>query len=390
MKFKRVFLIVLDSLGVGAMPDAAKFNDVGANTLESILKAKDIVNIPNLQKLGFTNLSSINKYHTNNPKAVVAKLAEESNGKDTMTGHWEFMGIKTVEPFVTFTEHGFPKELIDELEEKTGYKVIGNKAASGTEILDELGPRQMKTKELIVYTSADSVLQIAAHEDIIPLKELYRCCEIARAITMKPEWLLGRVIARPYIGTPNNFKRTPNRHDYALKPPKDTVLDNLKNSGYETISIGKIYDIFDGKGLTESNKTISNDDGMDQTIAMVKNRDFKGLCFVNLVDFDAVYGHRRNAKGYATALEEFDVKLNEVLTNLKDDDLLILTADHGNDPNFRGSDHTREYAPFVAYYNKLQKGKMLPVIESFASIGATIAENFEVALPKIGEVINID
>jgi len=387
MDFKRVFLIVLDSLGIGCAPDAKDFNDEGAHTLDSLLGSKAVVDIPNLVKLGFGNFATNTKYHNENFKGIIAKIQEESNGKDTMTGHWEFMGVKTTEPFITFTETGFPKELIDELEAKTGYKVIGNKAASGTEILDELGPRQMETKELIVYTSADSVLQIAAHEDVIPLEELYRCCEIAREITMKPEWLLGRVIARPYVGTPGNFKRTPNRHDYALCPPHDTVLDALKDKGYETISVGKIYDIFDGKGLSESNKTVSNEDGMNQTIEMAKNRDFTGLCFVNLVDFDAIYGHRRDALGYAQALESFDKQLGELLSVLTEDDLLIITADHGNDPNFTGTDHTREWVPFVAYFNELEEGTDLGELYSFASIGATIAKNFDVKLPDIGEVI---
>ncbi|MDF9867044.1 phosphopentomutase [Bacilli bacterium PM5-3] len=389
MNFNRIFLIVLDSLGVGAMKDAKEYGDVNANTLKSILNAKDNVEIPNLISLGFTNLSDIEKYHNNQPKAIYTKMEEESVGKDTMTGHWEFMGIKTINPFITFTDTGFPDELIKELEEKTGRKVIGNKAASGTEIIDELGPRQMETGELIVYTSADSVLQIAAHEDIIPLKDLYRYCEIAREITMKDEWLLGRVIARPYIGEPNNFKRTSNRHDYALCPPQDTVLDYLKNAGLETISIGKIYDIFNGKGLSESNKTKSNYDGMQQTIEIAKNRDFKGVCFVNLVDFDANFGHRRDPIGYANALEEFDDQLTELLANLKDDDLLMLVADHGNDPCYSGSDHTREYVPLVIYYNKLKEGRRIDDVYSFASVGATIAKNFDVELPKIGSVLDI-
>lgn len=389
MKFKRVFLIVLDSLGVGAMKDAKKFGDEGANTLKSILGVNHKLKVETLYNLGFFNLVDNMDYYNPHPQALVGKMEEESNGKDTMTGHWEFMGIKTVNPFITFTETGFPQELIDELEEKTGRKVIGNKAASGTEIIEELGPEQMKTGDLIVYTSADSVLQIAAHEDIIPLEELYRCCEIAREITMKKEWLLGRVIARPYVGEPGNFKRTSNRHDYALSPSEDTVLDYLKDDGYETISIGKIYDIFNGKGLTESNKTVSNDDGMNKTIEMAKNRDFKGLCFVNLVDFDALYGHRRNVEGYAKALEEFDVKLKELLEVIKDDDLVILVADHGNDPNFSGSDHTREYVPFLAYFKGLTKGCEIGVLPSFANVGATIADNFDVKLPKIGEVVKM-
>jgi len=387
MDFKRVFLIVLDSLGIGDAPDAKDFNDEGANTLSSILSSKDKVEIPNLVKLGFGNFAKDERYHNPNYVGITAKLQEQSLGKDTMTGHWEFMGVETTKPFITFTETGFPKELIDELEAKTGYKVIGNKAASGTEILDELGPRQMETKELIVYTSADSVLQIAAHEDVIPLDELYRCCEIAREITMKPEWLLGRVIARPYVGEPGNLKRTSNRHDYALCPPHDTVLDHLKDKGYETISVGKIYDIFDGKGLSESNKSTSNEHGMEQTIEMAKSRDFTGLCFVNLVDFDALYGHRRDALGYAQCLESFDKQLGQLIDVMTDNDLLIITADHGNDPNFTGTDHTRELVPFVAYFKELEEGADLGNVYSFASIGATIAKNFDVKLPDIGNVM---
>lgn len=389
MKFKRVFLIVMDSVGVGAAKDAKDFNDEGTNTLKSVLQSKDHVEIPNLVSLGFTNLIDIEKYHTKQPKAIYTKIQEESNGKDTMTGHWEFMGIKTTNPFVTFTDTGFPQELLDELSKRSGYPIIGNYAASGTQIIEELYEEHKAKKALIVYTSADSVLQIAAHEEIIPLDELYRCCEIAREIMMKDEWLVGRVIARPFIGTPNNFTRTSNRHDYALSPTEDTVLDFLQAANYETISVGKIYDIFDGKGLSESNKSKSNEDGMDITIDFVKNRDFSGLCFVNLVDFDANYGHRRDAVGYAEALERFDVQLAELLANLKDDDLLLLVADHGNDPNYIGSDHTREYVPFVAYYNELTQGKALPTLYSFGSVGALIADNFGVQLPKIGEVIDL-
>ena len=389
MKFNRVFLIVLDSLGVGAMKDAADYGDTGANTLKSVLEAKEQLEIPNLIEFGLGNLSSVEKYQTLAPKALYTRMEEESLGKDTMTGHWEFMGYKTTSPFITFTDTGFPKELIVELEEKTGRKVIGNKAASGTDIINELGPRQMETGELIVYTSADSVLQIAAHEDIISVEDLYRYCEIAREITMKKEWLLGRVIARPYVGEMGNFKRTSNRHDYALQPPQDTVLDFLKEANYETISIGKIFDIFDGKGLSESNKTKSNYDGMEQTIEIVKNRDFKGLCFVNLVDFDANYGHRRNALGYAECLEEFDTQLEEMLKHLKDDDLLMMVADHGNDPCYEGSDHTREYVPLIIYHNGLEEGKRLADVFSFASVGATIAQNFAIKKPEIGETIKL-
>lgn len=390
MKFKRVFLIVIDSLGVGADKDAKDFNDEGANTLKSVLDAKDHVEIKNLVSLGLGNLSSNSKYFNQNPKGLYGKMQEESNGKDTMTGHWEFMGIKTTTPFVTFTETGFPQELLDELSKRTNYPIIGNYAASGTTIINDLFQEHKDKKALIVYTSADSVLQIAAHEDIIPLEKLYEACEIAREITMKKEWLVGRIIARPFIGDANNLQRTSNRHDYALSPSEDTVLDYLKNASLETISVGKIYDIFNGKGLSESNRSISNEDGMEQTINFAKNRDFKGLCFVNLVDFDANYGHRRDALGYAQALERFDEQLKELMDSLKDDDLLLLVADHGNDPNFKGSDHTREYVPFIAYYNKLEAGKDLKIIESFGSVGATIANNFDVKLPKIGKVIELE
>ena len=390
MKFKRVFLIVIDSLGVGADKDAKDFNDEGANTLKSVLDTKDHVEIKNLVSLGLGNLSSNSKYFNQNPKGLYGKMQEESNGKDTMTGHWEFMGIKTTTPFVTFTETGFPQELLDELSKRTNYPIIGNYAASGTTIINDLFQEHKDKKALIVYTSADSVLQIAAHEDIIPLEKLYEACEIAREITMKKEWLVGRIIARPFIGDANNLQRTSNRHDYALSPSEDTVLDYLKNASLETISVGKIYDIFNGKGLSESNRSISNEDGMEQTINFVKNRDFNGLCFVNLVDFDANYGHRRDALGYAQALERFDEQLKELMDSLKDDDLLLLVADHGNDPDFKGSDHTREYVPFIAYYNKLEAGKDLKIIESFGSVGATIANNFDVKLPKIGKVIELE
>lgn len=390
MKFKRVFLIVLDSLGVGADLNAKSFNDEGANTFKSVLNAKDYVEIDNLVNLGLGNLSENKKYFNDNPKSIYAKLEEESNGKDTMTGHWEFMGIKTTNPFITFTETGFPQELIDELSKKTGYPIIGNYAASGTTIINDLYEEHKDKKALIVYTSADSVLQIAAHEQIIPLEKLYEACEIAREITMKDEWLVGRVIARPFEGEPGNLKRTSNRHDYALSPSEDTVLDYLKQANLETISVGKIYDIFNSKGLSENNKSKSNEHGMQQTIDFVKTRDFKGLCFVNLVDFDANYGHRRDALGYAQALERFDLQLKELMDNLKDDDLLLLVADHGNDPGFRGSDHTREYVPFLAYYNKLEKGRDLGIIQSFGSVGATIAANFNVKLPKIGTVIDLE
>ena len=299
-----------------------------------------------------------------------------------MTGHWEMMGLHITKPFKTFTETGFPKELIDELEKRTGHKVIGNKSASGTEILDELAEEEIATGHMIVYTSADSVLQICGNEKTFDLANLYRCCEIARKLTLKEEWRVGRVIARPYVGdSPENFRRTSNRHDYALKPYGKTALNALKDAGYDVISVGKIFDIFDGEGLTESNKSKSSVHGMEQTIDIAK-REFEGLCFVNLVDFDALWGHRRNVKGYAEELERFDVKLGELLDELREDDLLIITADHGNDPTHTGTDHTREKVPFFAYSPSMGGYGKLEDQNTFAVIGATIADNFEVKMPE--------
>jgi phosphopentomutase len=385
MKFKRVFTIVIDSVGAGALPDAALFGDEGSNTISHLSYAAGGIKLPNLHSFGYGNLTDIlGVPPVSYPRANITRMKELSNGKDTMTGHWEIMGVHTTVPFLTFTETGFPQELLDELSRRTNRKIIGNKSASGTEILVELGPRHMETGEMIVYTSADSVLQIAAHEDIIPLKELYEICHIAREITMKPEWRVGRIIARPFIGDAiHGFKRTPNRHDYALQPPEKTVLDYLKESLYDVISVGKINDIFNKSGITAHHSIVSNHDGMVKTTEIAKG-DFTGLCFVNLVDFDALYGHRRDAVGYRNALEEFDVDLGVLLQNLKDDDLLIVTADHGNDPTFKGTDHTREYIPFFAY-NKLLNGGELPISDTFADIGATIADNFHVSQTKIGK-----
>lgn len=382
-EYKRIFVIVLDSLGIGAMPDSKKFGDEGVDTFGHILEKMGTLEIPNLQKLGMLNLHSAGKMEkVEEPKGRYMRLGEASNGKDTMTGHWEMMGLHITKPFKTFTETGFPKELIDELEKRTGHKVIGNKSASGTEILDELAEEEIATGHMIVYTSADSVLQICGNEETFGLDELYRCCEIARDITMKDEWKVGRVIARPYVGKKKGeFKRTSNRHDYALKPYGRTALNALKDAGYDVISVGKIFDIFDGEGLTESNKSKSSVHGMEQTIEISK-RDFKGLCFVNLVDFDALWGHRRNVKGYAEELEKFDVKLGELLGELKEDDLLIITADHGNDPTHTGTDHTREMVPFFAYSSSMEGYGKLPDSDTFAVIGATIADNFDVKMPE--------
>ena len=381
-KYRRVFTIVIDSLGVGPMPDAAAFGDAGADTLGHIAAHFDALKIPNLQKLGMANLKSLHGVApVEKPLAYYGQLREASNGKDTMTGHWEMMGLHITKPFKTFTEHGFPQELIDELSRRTGRVIIGNKAASGTEILDELGEEEIATGHMIVYTSADSVLQICGNEETFGLDELYRCCEIAREITMKDEWKVGRVIARPYVGRKKGeFKRTSNRHDYALKPYGRTALDALKDAGLSVISVGKIFDIFDGQGLTESNKSKSSVHGMEQTIEIAQ-RDFEGLCFVNLVDFDALWGHRRNVVGYGEELERFDVKLGELLDTLRGDDLLIITADHGNDPTYTGTDHTREKVPFLAYSRSMQTPGALEEADTFAVIGATITDNFGIAMP---------
>lgn len=381
--YKRIFVIVLDSLGIGAMPDSGKFGDENVDTLGHILDEMGTLKIPHLKKLGLLNAHrGGNMEEEENPVGRYMRLGEASNGKDTMTGHWEMMGLHITKPFLTFTEHGFPKELIDELEKRTGHKVIGNKSASGTEILEELGEEEIATGHMIVYTSADSVLQICGNEETFGLKELYRCCEIAREITMKDEWKVGRVIARPYVGKKKGeFVRTSNRHDYALKPYGRTILNALKDARYDVISVGKIRDIFDGEGITESNKSRSSVHGMEQTIEIAE-RDFTGLCFVNLVDFDALWGHRRNVKGYAEELERFDVKLGELLKVLREDDLLIITADHGNDPTYKGTDHTREQVMFVAYSPSMKGSGKLEDQDTFAVIGATIADNFGVQMPE--------
>lgn len=382
-KCKRIFVIVIDSLGIGEMPDAERFGDAGTNTLGHISESVDSFEIPNLQKLGMANLTPLKQVKPlKEPIGYRGILREKSNGKDTMTGHWEMMGVETKKPFKTFTEHGFPKELIDELEKRTGHKVIGNKSASGTEIIEELGEEEIATGHMIVYTSADSVLQICGNEETFDLKELYRCCEIARELTMKEEWRVGRVIARPYIGKKKGeFERTSNRHDYALKPPVRTALNVLKDGGFDVISVGKIRDIFDGEGITEGHKSRSSVHGMEQTIELAET-DFHGLCFVNLVDFDAKWGHRRNPKGYAKELEAFDQKLGTLMEILREDDLLIITADHGNDPTYTGTDHTREKVPFLAYSKSMEENGVLPEQETFAVIGATVLDNFGLSMPE--------
>ena len=382
-KYNRVFVIVMDSLGVGPMPDSPDFGDVNVNTLGHISEAVESLEIPNLQKLGLANIIPLRQVSAvDEPMAYYGKLREKSLGKDTMTGHWEMMGLEVTTPFKTFTDTGFPPELIEELERRTGRKVIGNKSASGTEILDELAEEEIATGHMIVYTSADSVLQICGNEETFGLEELYRCCEIARDITMKDEWKVGRVIARPYVGKKKGeFRRTSNRHDYALKPYGKTALDVLKAGGLDVISIGKIKDIFDGEGITEALKSKSSVHGMEQTIE-VAGKDFRGLCFVNLVDFDALWGHRRDPKGYAEEIEKFDKNLGILLEILRADDLLIITADHGNDPTYTGTDHTREKVPFLAYSKSMEGSKALPEADTFAVIGATVADNFGVKMPE--------
>ena len=382
-KYKRIFTIVVDSLGIGAMDDSEKFGDIGVDTLGHIAESVERLNIPNLQKLGMANLHPLkNVEPVEKPLGYFMEMNETSVGKDTMTGHWEMMGLNIDKPFQTFTDTGFPKELIEELEKRTGHKVIGNKSASGTEILDELAEEEIATGNMIVYTSADSVLQICGNEETFGLDELYRCCEIARELTLRDEWKVGRVIARPYIGKKKGeFKRTANRHDYALKPYGRTALNALKDSGFDVISVGKINDIFDTEGITEAHKSKSSVHGMEQTIEIAE-KDFTGLCYVNLVDFDALWGHRRDPKGYAEELEKFDVKLGEFLKKLREDDLLIITADHGNDPTYTGTDHTRERVPFIAYSPSMKGNGKMDRASTFAVIGATIADNFDVKMPE--------
>lgn len=382
-KYKRIFTIVIDSLGIGAMEDAEKYGDTGADTLGHIAASVEKFNIPNLQKLGLANLHPMkNVKVAEKPLAYYGELKERSVGKDTMTGHWEMMGLEIKTPFKTFTETGFPKELIDEMEKRFERKIVGNKSASGTEILEEYGEHEIATGDVIVYTSADSVLQICGNEETMGLETLYRFCEIARELTMRDEWKVGRVIARPYIGMKKGeFKRTSNRHDYALKPYGKTVLYVLKAGGFDVISVGKIRDIFDGEGITEAYKSKSSVHGMEQTLELL-DTDFTGLCFVNLVDFDALWGHRRNPKGYADELEKFDVNLGKVLEKLQEDDLLIITADHGNDPTFKGTDHTREKVPFIVYSPSMKEAGALPIADTFAVIGATIADNFDIVMPE--------
>lgn len=378
MIYKKIAVVVVDSFGIGQDPKAETFGDSGADTMGHILEKKPNVKIPNLYSLGLGELHP----SSNQPitKGYACILQEKSNAKDTMAGHWEMMGVITREPFKTFTETGFPKELVSLLEAKTGHTYIGNKSASGTEILAELAAEEKKSngQKLILYTSADSVLQICGNENIIGLEELYHCCEVAREITMKEEWKVGRVIARPYIeDADGHYVRTSNRHDYALSPPSTTVLDECSQAGLATIGIGKISDIFNGHGIQTSLHSTSSVHGMHQTIEEIQ-KDFTGVLFTNLVDFDAKWGHRRNVEGYAKELEDFDVLLSELLKCMDDDTLLIITADHGNDPTFKGTDHTRECVPCMMYSKKMKQTGVLPLKHSFDFIGSLICDNFDI------------
>lgn len=388
--FKRIHLIVMDSVGIGEAPDAANFNDVGADTLGHIAEQMKGLHMPTMERLGYSNIRSLigrenlqGMTSVAKPDAYFGYMQEASVGKDTMTGHWEIMGLNIDKPFKVYPQ-GFPKALLDELEARTGRKILCNLPYSGTEVIEDYGKEHMETGALIVYTSADPVMQIAAHEDIVPLEEIYNICKIARELTQQPEFLVGRVIARPFVGEPGSFTRTANRHDYALKPFGRTVMNEMKDANLDVIALGKISDIYNGEGVTEAIRTKNNTDGMNKLVDVVK-RDFHGLSFLNLVDFDANFGHRRDPLGYGEALEEFDRRLPEVLEAMNDDDLLLITADHGNDPTFPGTDHTREYVPLIAYSKRfVNGGKALPHMHTFASLGATVADNFDVALPAFG------
>lgn len=381
MKFKRVFLVVLDSLGVGEAIDASNYGDEGANTLKHINETNELF-IPNLKKLGFLN--TINMSFNDEVEGYYTIARPTNKGKDTLSGHYEIAGVRCSYAFPTFPD-GFPSSLIEEIERLTGRRVIGNVSASGTEIIKELGERHMETGELIVYTSADSVLQIAVNESVIPLQELYKICEVVRKLTdSREEWRVGRVIARPFKGKKrDDFVRTTNRRDFALDPPSKSILEKLIDNKLSVISIGKIYDIFNGKGITKKISSGNNKEGVDKLLDIM-DKKFTGLCFANLNDFDTLYGHRRDAQGYARAIEEFDVEIPMILNKLNNDDLLIITADHGNDPTFKGTDHTRENTPVLIYSRIFKEPKVLPIMNTFADIGATIADNFGIDKPMIG------
>lgn len=388
--FKRVFLIVLDSVGIGEAPDAAVFNDTGSDTLGHTAAHRNGLQLPHLEKMGLGNIHTVKGVRaTEAPTAHVGRMQEASNGKDTMTGHWEIMGLHIEEPFQTFPD-GFPPDLVQKIEATTGRKVICNKPASGTEVIEEFGAEHLETGALIVYTSADPVLQIAAHEDIVPLEELYEICEKVREMTLHPPYKVGRIIARPFDGELGAFERRNNhRHDYALSPFDRTAMNELEDAGYDVIALGKINDIYNGEGITEAESTNDNADGMDKLLRTM-DKDFQGLTFLNLVDFDSKYGHRRDPDGYGEALEYFDRRLPEILDKLKEDDLLVITADHGNDPTFSGTDHTREIVPLFAYHPNIESSRDLGMRQTFADIAATISDNFKVKAPEYGKSFKED
>ncbi len=380
-KFNRIITMVLDSVGIGETEDSKDFGDFGVNTLANISKTEGL-NMPNLKKLGLGNIADIKTIgKEEKPRAYYTKMQEKANGKDTLAGHWEMMGVTLEKGFDVYVKEGFPDELIKEFEEATGRKVLANKEANGMKVIKEYYHEHVSTGSWIVYTSVDSTFQIAAHEEIIPLEELYKACEIARELTKK--YNVARVIARPFIGDFDNYERTSNRHDYALNPPKETVLNHLNKSGIPTVSIGKISDIFNGSGISKSIKTKSNMDGVDKTIDVIKE-DSEGFVFVNLVDFDSKFGHPRDVKGYKEALEEFDARVPEILENLKEDDLFIITADHGNDPTYKGNDHTREYVPLILYSKSFKEPKEISKRGTFEDLGELITDNFEVTSTENG------
>lgn len=383
MKFKRIFLMVLDSLGVGEAADASKYNDIGANTLGHIKETCDLF-VPNLKKIGF--LDTINMNENDEVEAYYTIAKPNNAGKDTLNGHYEMMGIMNQVEFKTFN-NGFPPELLDGIEQVTGRQVIGNKCCNNDAIIKELGERQLNYGSLIVYTSADSDLQVAAHEDVIPVSTLYKYCEKIRAITLREDWRVGRVIARPFVGSNGAYRfSNSGRKDYAVKPPKKTILDCLDENNYNVIALGKINDIFDGAGINKSIKATNNLEAINK-FSDIMDKSFTGICMTNLADFDGLYGHTRNVEGYAKAIEELDVEIPMMLNKLEIDDLLIITADHGNDPTFTGCDHTRENVPVIFYSRGFQEPKRLPVLDSIADIGATIAHNFDLERPEIGESI---
>lgn len=381
--FERIILIVLDSVGIGALPDAAHYGDEGAHTLAHIVEHEPTIHIPHLIEMGLVHIDpTIGLKAPAKSSGHYGKMVETSVGKDTMTGHWELMGLHVTLPFAIYPE-GFPPVLIDQFAERTGRGVLCNAPYSGVQVIADYGEEQMKTGAWIVYTSADSVFQIAAHEEVIPLSELYEACEIARQLTLHPDYTVGRVIARPYVGQPGQFTRTANRRDYAVKPPQRTVLNELHDRGLAVQAVGKITDIFSGEGITHSHATANNDEGVAKTIDLLRD-PFQGLIFTNLVDFDSMYGHRRDPQGYARALEQFDRQLPALQQAMGKRDLLIITADHGNDPTHHGTDHTREYAPLLVWHPRLSSGRNLGVRRTFADVGATIAANFQVTAPQHG------